>query len=189
MQRRKFSREFKLEAVRLVKERGVSIAQAARDLDLHENVLRKWITALAADPEHAFPGLGQMKPEQLEIDTGLYQPGGVRGKSYVSLTWRPKNRQQAIFHPVPSPELADIFSCLAPATPPVAAQIFNECEARSKLCTEAIRARHATNLRRQQRPDNRPLEIRQIKSRHDRLLRSHEENHNNALLGIPFMSM
>ncbi|MGY6644050.1 MAG: IS3 family transposase [Salinarimonas sp.] len=43
MRRRKFSREFKLEAVRLVKDRGVSVAQAARDLDLHENVLRKWI--------------------------------------------------------------------------------------------------------------------------------------------------
>lgn len=31
MQRRKFSREFKLEAVRLIKDRGVAVAQAARD--------------------------------------------------------------------------------------------------------------------------------------------------------------
>ncbi|UUP19684.1 hypothetical protein NTH_04196 (plasmid) [Nitratireductor thuwali] len=68
MQRRKFSREFEVEAVRLVKERGVSVAQAARDLDLHENVLRKWVRELGADPQHAFPGHGQMKPEQLEID-------------------------------------------------------------------------------------------------------------------------
>ena len=65
--RRKFSREFKLEAVRLVKERGVSVAQAARDLDLHEKVLRKWIREVSADPQQAFPGQGQMKPEQLEI--------------------------------------------------------------------------------------------------------------------------
>ena len=43
MERRKFSREFKIEAVRLVRERGVSVAQAARDLDVHENVLRKWV--------------------------------------------------------------------------------------------------------------------------------------------------
>lgn len=42
MQRRKFSREFKLEAVRLVKGRGVAVAQAACDFDVHENVLRKW---------------------------------------------------------------------------------------------------------------------------------------------------
>lgn len=40
MQRRKFSREYKLEAVRLVRERNVSVAQAARDLDVHGKVLR-----------------------------------------------------------------------------------------------------------------------------------------------------
>lgn len=66
--RRQFSREFKVEAVRLVKDRGVSVAQAARDLDVHENVLRKWIRELAADPQQAFPGKGVMKPEQAEID-------------------------------------------------------------------------------------------------------------------------
>jgi len=66
--RRQFSREFKLEAVRLVKERGVSVAQAARDLDVHENVLRKWIRELAGDPKQAFPGKGVMKPEQAEIE-------------------------------------------------------------------------------------------------------------------------
>jgi len=68
MQRRKFAREFKLEAVRLVRERGVSVAQAARDLDVHENVLRKWVREFASDPGQAFPGNGQMKPEQLEIE-------------------------------------------------------------------------------------------------------------------------
>jgi len=66
--RRKFSREFKLEAVKLVKDRGVTVAQAARDLDVHENVLRKWVREFAADPQHSFPGQGQMKPEQLEIE-------------------------------------------------------------------------------------------------------------------------
>ena len=68
MRRRVFSREFKLEAVRLVRERGVSVAQASRYLDVHENVLRKWARDFAADPRHAFPGQGQMKPEQLEIE-------------------------------------------------------------------------------------------------------------------------
>ena len=68
MERRRFGREFKLEAVKLVRERGVTVAQAARDLDLHENLLRKWVKDCAADPQHAFPGQGQMKPEQLEIE-------------------------------------------------------------------------------------------------------------------------
>ena len=43
MGRRNFTREFKLEAVKLVRERGVTISQAARDLGLHANVLRKWM--------------------------------------------------------------------------------------------------------------------------------------------------
>ena len=68
MGRRRFDRAFKLEAVKLVRERGVSAAQAARDLDVHENVLRKWVREFAADPLQAFPGQGQMKPEQLEIE-------------------------------------------------------------------------------------------------------------------------
>jgi transposase len=68
MERRSFTREFKLEAVRLIKERGVSVAQAARDLAVHGNMLRKWLRDFETDPQHAFPGQGQMKPEQLEIE-------------------------------------------------------------------------------------------------------------------------
>ncbi len=66
MGRRQFSREFKLEAIRLVKERGVSVVQASRDLDVGENVLRRWIEELTADPGQAFPGQGQVEPEQQE---------------------------------------------------------------------------------------------------------------------------
>ena len=67
MERRKFTREFKLETMALVRERGVSLAQACRDLGLHPNVLRKWVRDYAADPQQSFPGHGQMKPEQAEI--------------------------------------------------------------------------------------------------------------------------
>jgi transposase len=58
MERRRFSREFKLEAVKLVRERGMTVAQAARDLDLHENVLRKWVRELSADPRASLSGPG-----------------------------------------------------------------------------------------------------------------------------------
>ena len=67
MERRRFTREFKLEAVKLIKERGVSVAQASRDLSVHGTVLRNWVKAFADDPQHAFPGHGQLKPEQAEI--------------------------------------------------------------------------------------------------------------------------
>lgn len=66
--RRQFTREFKVEAVRLVKERGVSVAQAARDLDVHENLLGRWVREFGADAQFAFPGKGVMKPEQAEIE-------------------------------------------------------------------------------------------------------------------------
>ncbi len=67
MERRKFTREFKLEAVKLIRDRGVSVAQASRDLGVHGTVLRTWVKAFAGDPVQAFPGHGQIKPEQAEI--------------------------------------------------------------------------------------------------------------------------
>jgi transposase len=66
MGRRSFTREFKIEAVRLVRERGVSVAQAARDLGVHENVIRKWAKDFEADPAQSFPGQGHMKPVEAE---------------------------------------------------------------------------------------------------------------------------
>jgi transposase len=65
--RRTFSREFKLEAVRLVTERGVAVAQAAKDLDVHENVLRKWVRELREEPQEAFPGNDKQKAQDAEI--------------------------------------------------------------------------------------------------------------------------
>ncbi|GMO96254.1 hypothetical protein TM239_11290 [Bradyrhizobium sp. TM239] len=59
MQRRKFSREYKIEAVKLVRERGVSVAQAGRGLSVHENVLRKWVKEFGSDPVQSFPATGK----------------------------------------------------------------------------------------------------------------------------------
>ena len=82
MKRRVFSREFKVEAVKLIKERGVAVAQAARDLDVAESVLRRWAREGEADPKQAFPGHGQVKPEQQETDAtasrGRQAEGGAR---------------------------------------------------------------------------------------------------------------
>lgn len=62
MERRKFTREFKLEAVRLIKDRGVSYVQASQDLNVHTSQLRDWVKKFSEDPQYAFPGHGQMKP-------------------------------------------------------------------------------------------------------------------------------
>ena len=45
----------------------MSGARVARELDVHENMLRNWVKEFAVDPQHAFSGEGQMNPEQSEI--------------------------------------------------------------------------------------------------------------------------
>ncbi len=44
MTKRKFTNEFKLEAVKLVLEQGLSVPKAARDLGVKETTLYGWIT-------------------------------------------------------------------------------------------------------------------------------------------------
>lgn len=56
--RRKFTREFKLAAIKLLGS-GKSFARVARELELHETVLRRWQREFEAQPSRAFPGLGQ----------------------------------------------------------------------------------------------------------------------------------
>jgi transposase len=65
--RRSFSKEFKLEAVALVTEKGLSVAQAARDLGISENVLGRWKREFLEDPSEAFPGKGRLKSQDEEL--------------------------------------------------------------------------------------------------------------------------
>ena len=46
--RRRFTAEFKEEAVRLLMHSGRPLAQVARELGVHESVLHKWKTAVEA---------------------------------------------------------------------------------------------------------------------------------------------
>lgn len=46
---------------------GVAVAQAAKDLDVHENVLRKWVRELRKAPQEAFPGNGKQTVQEAEI--------------------------------------------------------------------------------------------------------------------------
>ena len=67
MGRRRYTREYKLETIGLMRDRGVSVTQVSRDLGIHQNTLRAWLKEFEADPQHSFPGQGQMKPEAAEI--------------------------------------------------------------------------------------------------------------------------
>jgi transposase len=65
--RRSYTREFKIEAVKLVTEQGYSVAEAARSLGLHETLLRSWKQALQDEGDQAFPGKGNLSPFEEEI--------------------------------------------------------------------------------------------------------------------------
>ncbi len=57
-ERRRFTHEFKIEAVKLVTEKGYSVAEAARSLDIGQTLLRSWKIAFDKEGEKAFPGHG-----------------------------------------------------------------------------------------------------------------------------------
>jgi transposase len=65
--RRKYDREFKLEAVRLVTQGGRPVVEVARDLGIHENLLYNWRQKYLDDTAHAFPGKGHLKPADEEM--------------------------------------------------------------------------------------------------------------------------
>ena len=65
--RKKYSKEFKLDAIALVKEQNYSQAEAARNLGINPNMLGRWIKEAESDDGHAFRGNGKLTAEQEEI--------------------------------------------------------------------------------------------------------------------------
>jgi transposase len=66
-QRRSYTSEFKIEAVKLVTEKGYSVAEAARTLGIGETLLRSWKAALEKQPTQAFPGHGNLPAVEAEL--------------------------------------------------------------------------------------------------------------------------
>jgi len=73
-ERRAFSAEFKVEAVRLLRERraaGVSLAQVGRELDVRPDLLRAWARQVeqcaGAAVRDVFPGPGQLPSAEAEV--------------------------------------------------------------------------------------------------------------------------
>jgi transposase len=66
-QRRSYTSEFKVEAVKLVTEKGYSVAEAARSLDIGETLLRSWKQTLEKQPDQAFPGHGKLPAIEEEL--------------------------------------------------------------------------------------------------------------------------
>jgi transposase len=64
--RRKFTKEFKLAAVRRL-ETGASVAEVARACEVSPNVLHRWRREFRDGVDRAFPGLGKRKPEESQL--------------------------------------------------------------------------------------------------------------------------
>ncbi len=63
--RKRYSREFKIETVKLVTERGMSRSQVARDMGIDVQTVRKWVKHLASEGQHAFPGQGHPRADEM----------------------------------------------------------------------------------------------------------------------------
>ena len=67
LKNRKYSREFKLEEVRLSEEDNRSVAAVAQDLGIHANNLYKWRQQFGEVGEAAFPGKGNLPGSEAEL--------------------------------------------------------------------------------------------------------------------------
>lgn len=66
LSRRNFTKEFKLAAVRRL-EQGISIAEAARALEVNPNVLHRWRREFRQGVGNAFPGNGKPRWSEGQI--------------------------------------------------------------------------------------------------------------------------
>ena len=64
---RKYDLEFKLEAVRLASEPGVTNKEVERRLGIGQGVLSRWKREIRRDGQQAFPGKGRLKREDEEL--------------------------------------------------------------------------------------------------------------------------
>ena len=64
---RRFTKEFKVEAVKLVLEKGMTQVKVAKDLGIHATLLNRWIVRYEEDAVNAFPGKGRLKPEDQRV--------------------------------------------------------------------------------------------------------------------------
>ena len=94
--RRKYYRQFKEEAVRLVTEGERKVTEVARSLGIHENLLRTWKRKHREDPAGSFPGKGHLRPQDEELrrlqreNTNLKEDREILKKALAIFSKHPK---------------------------------------------------------------------------------------------------
>lgn len=67
--RKKYTKEFKLDAISLVRDQNLNIAEASRNLGVSAQMLGRWIKKEENEDGQAFRGNGKLTPDQEEIRT------------------------------------------------------------------------------------------------------------------------
>lgn len=67
MSTKKYSKEFKLDAISLVKEQNYSQSEAAKSLGISPKLISRWLKELSEESGDAFRGKGGLTEDQLEI--------------------------------------------------------------------------------------------------------------------------
>lgn len=65
--RRKFDKDFKLQAIQMVEKDGISKSEVARRLGVSQPVVSSWVRSFHQDGSVAFPGNGRLKPLEEEL--------------------------------------------------------------------------------------------------------------------------
>jgi|PlaIllAssembly_1097288.scaffolds.fasta_scaffold313899_2 transposase len=65
--RRRYTKEFKIEAIELVKSRPGRVSEVAENLGIHPMMLYRWIREYSDEPQYAFPGQGKLKLPDEEL--------------------------------------------------------------------------------------------------------------------------
>ena len=65
--RKHYSKQFKIDAVKLVTEQRYKVSEAARSLGIHHSSLRNWKKQLETDGNQSFPGKGHMTSDKEEL--------------------------------------------------------------------------------------------------------------------------
>ena len=78
--RRRFTKEFKLEAVRQAMLGDRTQKQVAEELGLNPNLLGRWIRQIRDDPEQAFPGHGKLRERDKEVEDLRRENARLKGE-------------------------------------------------------------------------------------------------------------
>ena len=66
-EKKRYSKEFKLDAISLVKEQGYTRIEASESLGIQRQMLGRWIIEYEKEGEASFRGQGKLTADQLEI--------------------------------------------------------------------------------------------------------------------------